>query len=56
MLQYLYAGRCLIPHDDINLGLDLMAAADQFLLENMKQQCQETLSTRIDVEVYKNIF
>ena len=51
LLQYLYSGRCLFPRDDLNLGLDLMAAADQFLLDDMKQQCQLLLSEKIDAEV-----
>ena len=37
MLQYLYAGHCLFPHDDLNLGLDLMATADQYFVDDMKE-------------------
>lgn len=51
LLKYLYTGRCLFPRDDLNLGLELMAAADQLLLEPMKIQCERVLSEKIDVEV-----
>ncbi len=51
LLQYLYTGRCLFPRDDLNLGIELMAAADQFLLEPMKAQCERLLSDKIDQEV-----
>ena len=51
LLTYLYTGRCLFPRDDLNLGIELMAAADQFLLEPMKAQCEQILSQKIDQEV-----
>jgi len=51
MLQYLYTGRCLFPRDNLNLGIELMAAADQFLLDPMKAQCERLLSDQIDSEV-----
>lgn len=51
LLGYLYSGRCLFPRDDLNLGLDLLAAADQFLLNRMKKHCQKLLSEKIDAEV-----
>ncbi len=51
LLQYLYTGRCLFPRDDLNLGIELMAAADQFLLDPMKAQCEQILSQKIDEEV-----
>ena len=51
LLKYLYTGRCLFPRDDLNLGLELMAAADQLLLEPMKVQCERALSEKIDAEV-----
>lgn len=51
LLQYLYTGRCLFPRDDLNLGIELMAAADQFLLDPMKAQCEHLLSQKIDEEV-----
>ena len=51
LLKYLYTGECLFPRDDLNLGIELMAAADQFLLEAMKMQCERALSEKIDVEV-----
>ena len=51
LLQYLYTGRCLFPSEDLNLGIELMAAADQFLLEPMRVQCERTLSKKIDAEV-----
>ena len=51
LLCYLYTGRCLFPRDDLNLGLDLMAAADQFLLVELKQLCQQLLAEKIDAEV-----
>ncbi len=51
LLCYLYTGRCLFPRDDLNLGLDLMAAADQFLLMELKQLCQQLLAEKIDAEV-----
>ncbi len=40
--------RCLFPRDDLNLGLDIMAAADQFLLVELKQLCQQLLAEKID--------
>ena len=51
LLNYLYTGRCLFPRDDLNLGLDLLAAADQFLLVELKQLCQQLLADKIDAEV-----
>ena len=51
LLKYLYTGECLFPRDDLNLGIELMAAADQFLLEAMKMQCERALSEKIDAEV-----
>ena len=51
LLQYLYTGRCLFTHDDLNLGLDLLATADRFLLEPMRLQCERALSEKIDAEV-----
>lgn len=51
LLQYLYTGRCLFPRDDLNLGIELLAAADQLLLAPMKAQCEHTLSEKIDAEV-----
>ena len=51
LLQYLYTGQCLFPREDLNLGLDLMFAADQFLLEPMRLQCERALSDKIDSEV-----
>lgn len=51
LLKYLYTGQCLFPRDDLNLGIELMAAADQFLLEPMKIQCERALSAKIDTEV-----
>ncbi len=51
MIQYLYTGRCLFPRDDLNLGLDLMGVADQYLLGPMKLQCERVLSEKIDTEV-----
>ena len=51
LLKYLYTGQCLFPRDDLNLGIELMAAADQFLLEPMKIQCERALSEKIDNEV-----
>ena len=41
----------MFSHDDLNLGLDLMIAADQFLLEPMRLQCERALSDKIDAEV-----
>ena len=41
----------MFPRDDLNLALELMAAADQFLLEPMKVQCERVLSEKIDSEV-----
>ena len=51
LLKYLYTGECIFPRDDLNLALELMAAADQFLLELMKQQCERVLCEKIDLEV-----
>lgn len=51
LLDYMYTGQCLFPRDDLNLGLQLMGAADQYLLEPMKLQCERILSEKIDVEV-----
>ena len=51
LLQYLYTGRCLFTRDDLNLGLDLLATADRFLLEPMRLQCERALSEKIDAEV-----
>ncbi len=51
LLQYLFTGRCLFPRDDLNLSIELMAAADQFLLDPMKAQCERLLSDKIDQEV-----
>ena len=51
LLEYLYTGSCQYPRDDLNLGLDLMAIADQFLLDTMKSQCEGHLSSKIDPEV-----
>jgi hypothetical protein len=51
LLKYLYTGECLFPRDDLNLGIELVAAADQFLLEPMKIQCERALSEKIDAEV-----
>ena len=51
LLQYLYTGQCLFPRDDLNLGLDLLATADRFLLEPMRLQCERALSEKIDAEV-----
>jgi hypothetical protein len=53
VLGYLYTGRCLFPPDDLNLGIELLVAADQLLLEPMKRKCEKTLSEKIDAEVYK---
>lgn len=51
LLQYLYTGQCHFPRDDLNLGLDLMSVADQYLLDPMKFQCERVLSEKIDAEV-----
>ena len=51
LLQYLYTGSCNHPRDDLNLGVELMGVADQFLLDPMKRQCEDILSDKIDVEV-----
>ena len=51
LLQYLYTGQCLFPRDDLNLGLDLLATADRFLLEPMRLQTERALSEKIDAEV-----
>lgn len=51
LLEYLYTGSCHFPRDDLNLALDLMGVADQFLLDPMKLQCEKLLSEKIDAEV-----
>lgn len=51
MLQYLYTGACLFPRDDLNLGVELLGVADQFMLDPMKLQCETLLSDKIDAEV-----
>lgn len=51
LLQYLYTGRCLFPREDLDIGVELMAAADQFLLEPMRLQCERLLSEKMDAEV-----
>jgi len=51
LIKYLYTGSCLFPRDDLMLGLDLLAAADQFLLLELKQLCQQLLADKIDTEV-----
>jgi hypothetical protein len=51
VLEYLYTGRCLFPPDDLNLGIELLVAADQLLLEPMKRKCEKLLSEKIDAEV-----
>ena len=51
LLQYLYTGACHFPQDDLNLGVDLVGVADQYMLEPMKLQCEKVLSSKIDKEV-----
>jgi len=51
LLQYLYTGSCFFPRDDLNLGLNLVGVADQFLLDPMKLQCERVLCEKIDAEV-----
>ena len=51
LLRYLYTGGCHFPQDDLNLGVELMGVADQFLLDPMKLQCERVLSGKIDAEV-----
>lgn len=51
LLQYLYTGSCHFPQDDLNLGVELVGVADQFLLDPMKLQCEKVLSSKIDIEV-----
>ena len=53
LLQYLYTGSCHFPQDDLNLGVELVGVADQFLLDPMKLQCEKVLSNKIDKEVRK---
>lgn len=51
LLHYLYTGKCCLTLEDLNLGVELMAAADQFLLESMRHQCEAFLSDQVDHEV-----
>ena len=51
LLQYLYTGECRFPRDDLNLAIELIAVADQYLLQPMTSQCERVLSDKIDAEV-----
>jgi hypothetical protein len=51
LLQYLYTGDVRFNSDDLDAWIELLAAADQFLLEPLRLQCERVLSSKIDEEV-----
>jgi hypothetical protein len=51
LLKYIYTGTCLFPRDDLNLGVELLAVADRYMLFPMKHQCEAVLSSKISSEV-----
>jgi hypothetical protein len=50
MLEYCYTGEARLPREDVTLGLQLVAAADRFLLEDLKRNCEYLLHTKITLE------
>lgn len=50
LLEFCYTGVCLFPRDDLELGIEVLAAASQFLLEPMRLQCEQLLSSKLAAE------
>eukprot|EP00117_Sycon_ciliatum_P041594 scpid29982/ scgid30394/ ARMADILLO BTB ARABIDOPSIS PROTEIN 1 len=51
VLQYIYTGTLFYPQDDLNLGVELLAAADRFLLKGMALQVEYLLCNKIEPDV-----
>ena len=53
----MYTGDLVYPHDDLNLGVELLACAQQFLIERMQGEMEHILSKKIDngvvIELYQ---
>ena len=50
MLEYCYTGDARLPREDVTLGIQLLAAADRFLLDDLKKHCEYLLHTKITLE------
>ncbi|EFJ27678.1 hypothetical protein SELMODRAFT_441407 [Selaginella moellendorffii] len=53
MMRFIYEGQAEIGSD---IAQDLLRAADQYLLENLKQKCEESIAQDLTVENVANVF
>eukprot|EP00800_Vazella_pourtalesii_P016948 TRINITY_DN500_c1_g1_i4.p1 TRINITY_DN500_c1_g1~~TRINITY_DN500_c1_g1_i4.p1 ORF type:complete len:520 (-),score=130.52 TRINITY_DN500_c1_g1_i4:697-2256(-) len=56
VLNYIYTGDLVYPHDDLTMGVELLCCAQQLLVERLQRKMEKILSKKIDNQVVLELY